>query len=241
MFASESIKAGTIFKNGIALQMTCPNPNSLSPHATYSLSESLFEKIAQNNQGQIISIHNQETSSEDYFFQEGKGELNDLFSPIRDFPITSKSALQSVLPSLPKTKVLLVHNTYSPKKDIEWVEANYSNVYWCTCPKANIYIEGRTPDYSLFMNSKMTIGTDSLASNDVLCVLSEMKVIQKSFNISLNELINWACKNGAEFFNFDEMGTFESGKKPGVNWLKNLSKDNLQLTENTEVRALIFD
>lgn len=240
LFGSDSSQAEVVFKVGIDLQQICPKPNSLTPHATYSLSELLFEKIANNNEGQIISIHNQETSSEDLFFKEGKGELNDFLAAKREFPITSKTAVESILPRLPKTKSLLVHNTYSSKEDVKWVEANYSDVYWSTCPKANVYIEGRTPDYSLFENSKMTIGTDSLASNDTLCVLSEMKVIQQNAQISLERLIEWSCKNGAEFLNFDSLGTFEIGKKPGVNWLQNLNSENFQLTEDTSVKAITF-
>jgi cytosine/adenosine deaminase-related metal-dependent hydrolase len=50
-------------------------------------------------------------------------------------------------------------------------------LYWCTCPKANLYIENQLPNYQQFVDAdvKMTIGTDSLASNDTLCILEEMK------------------------------------------------------------------
>jgi len=90
----------------------------------------------------------------------------------------------------------------------------------------NIYIEDKLPDYNLFLNSKMTIGTDSLASNDTLSIWSEIKTLKKHTKIDLNTLLTWGCKNGAEFLKMDHLGTFEKGKRPGVNNIFN-SKINV--------------
>ena len=141
---------------------------------------------------------------------------------------------------LPKEqKLLLVHNTFSESADIEEIETHFSHAYWCTCPKANWYIEQRLPNYDLWRekNLKITIGTDSLASNDSLNVLEEIKMIPKNYpHIPTNELLIWACKNGAEFFNYDELGSFEAGSKPGVVLIEHVI--GLQLTENSKVTVL---
>ncbi|HRP60104.1 MAG TPA: amidohydrolase family protein, partial [Vicingus sp.] len=81
------------------------------------------------------------------------------------------------------------------------------------------YIEGRQPNYHLFLNEKCTIGTDSLASNWSLSILDELKTISNnSPNIELEKLIKWATINGAEFLGIDnQYGSIEKGKKPGIN------------------------
>ena len=87
-------------------------------------------------------------------------------------------------------------------------------------------------------NLKITVGTDSLASNDTLSVLEELKLIQKNFShIPTNELLTWACKNGAEFFGYDELGSFKAGSKPGVVLIENV--DGIQLTPESKVKVLV--
>ena len=218
----------------------------LVPHAPYSLSPQLLEKIYSNSDDQLLTIHYQETASEKELFQDSKGDLAELFiAKGLDLSSQLKSGLNSaqyaLLPYLAKKqKLLLVHNTFSDSTDIEEIETYFSQAYWCTCPKANWYIEKQLPNYNLWRekNLKITIGTDSLASNNSLCVLEEIKMIQKNFpHISTNELLIWACKNGAEFFNYDELGSFKTGSKPGILLIEDI--DGLQLTEKSRVTVLV--
>lgn len=218
----------------------------LVPHAPYSLSPQLLEKIYSNSDDQLLTIHYQETASEKELFLDSKGDLAELFiAKGLDLSTQLKSGLNSaqyaLLPYLAKKqKLLLVHNTFSDSTDIEEIETYFSQAYWCTCPKANWYIEKQLPNYNLWRekNLKITIGTDSLASNNSLCVLEEIKMIQKNFpHISTNELLIWACKNGAEFFNYDKLGSFKSGFKPGVLLIENVI--GLQLTEKSRVTVLV--
>ena len=219
---------------------------SLVPHAPYSLSPQLLKGIYSNSNGQLLTIHHQETASEKDLFLKSKGELAELFLS-KGLDISSQleggknSAQYALLPYLSKKqKLLLVHNTFSDSADIEEIETHFSLAYWCTCPKANWYIEQKLPNYDLWRekNLKITIGTDSLASNDSLSVLEEIKMIQKNYpHIPTNELLIWACKNGAEFFNYDELGSFKTGSKPGVVLIEHV--DGLQLTENSKVTVLV--
>ncbi len=218
---------------------------SLVPHAPYSLSPQLLKGIYSHSIGQLLTIHHQETASEKELFLESKGELAELFLS-KGLDISAQleskqnSAQYAILPYLPKEqKLLLVHNTFSESTDIEEIETHFSRAYWCTCPKANWYIEQRLPNYDLWRknNLKITIGTDSLASNDTLSILEEIKMIQKNFpHIPTNELLMWACKNGAEFFNFDEFGSFNAGSKPGVVLIEHVN--GLQLTEISKATVL---
>ena len=219
---------------------------SLVPHAPYSLSPQLLDGVYSNSNGQLLTIHHQETASEKELFLDSIGDLAELFTA-KGLDLSSQlesgqnSAQYALLPYLAKKqKLLLVHNTFSDSADIEEIETHFSHAYWCTCPKANWHIEQKLPNYNLWRekNLKITIGTDSLASNDSLCVLEEIKMIQKNFpNITTNELLIWACKNGAEFFNYDKLGSFNSGCKPGVLLIEDV--DGLQLTEKSRVTVLV--
>ena len=219
---------------------------SIVPHAPYSVSPDLLQKIYSHNEGSLLSIHHQETSSENELFIEGQGELAETFLK-KGFDLSAhlhfgKSSTEfSLTPYLsPSQKVLLVHNTYSSAEDIDRVASHFSDAYWCTCPKANWYIERRLPNYHLWLekNLKITVGTDSLASNDTLSILEELKLIQSKFPaISTNELLSWACKNGAEFFEFQSLGTFESGKKPGVLLIEHV--EGMTLTKNSKIKVLV--
>ena len=218
---------------------------SLVPHAPYSVSPDLLKGIYANSSHKIISIHHQETPSENELFLESKGDLADLFSG-KGLDISSQlsfkknSSVYSLLQYLPKEqKVLLVHNTCSEATDIDQVELHFNNAYWCTCPKANWYIERRLPNYDLWLKKdlKITVGTDSLASNDTLSILEEIKLIQANFaHITTEELLTWACKNGAAFFEYDHLGTLTVGTNPGIVLIENV--DGLMLTENSIVKVL---
>lgn len=218
---------------------------SLVPHAPYSVSPALLKGIYANSSDQIISIHHQETPSENELFLESKGDLAGLFSG-KGLDISSQlgfgknSSAYSLLQYLPKNqKVLLVHNTCSEATDIDQVEAHFNNAYWCTCPKANWYIERRLPNYDLWLKKdlKITVGTDSLASNDTLSILEEIKLIQTNFpHITTEELLTWACKNGAAFFGHTDLGSFATGTKPGIVLIENV--DGMMLTEKSSVKVL---
>jgi len=219
---------------------------SLAPHAPYSLSPQLLKGIYSNSKDRLLSIHHQETPSENELFLESKGELANLFGG-KGLDISSQmgfgknSSQYSLLQYLPKEqKVLLVHNTCSEATDIDQIETYFTNAYWCTCPKANWYIERRLPNYDLWRekNLKITIGTDSLASNDTLSVLEELKLIQKNYpHIPTDELLAWACKNGAEFFAYDKLGSFKPGNKPGVILIENV--EGLLLTKASKIKLLL--
>lgn len=134
---------------------------------------------------------------------------------------SGKTSLQTFLPLLSdQQKMLLVHNTFTSSADVEFAEAYNPNLYWCLCPNANLYIENRLPDVEMLRNSgaKITLGTDSLASNNWLSIFAEMQTLQINFGIDFEELLKWATINGAEFLGVQERyGSLEVGKRPGIN------------------------
>lgn len=204
-----------------------PLPVSIVPHAPYSVSADLFYELSEYTafQDGPLSIHNQETADENAFFEHKKGGFLKLFKflgqDIEFYKPSGKTSLQSYLPLLPtELKTLLVHNTYTSAEDVAYAKSVHPNLYWCLCPNANLYIENALPDVNMMRKAdlKITLGTDSLASNDELNILSEMNVLQERFDVPVDELLRWGTLNGAEFLGIEQRyGSFEPGKEPGIN------------------------
>ena len=222
------------------------NKKSAVPHAPYSVSKTLFQKINElNKEDSTVSIHNQETPAENEFFEKKTGGFLDFFGgfgiPITDWQPSGKPSIHYALENMnPNFRTLFVHNTMCTAEDISAAQKWSDRVFWATCANANLYIENRLPNYQLFLDAdaKMTIGTDSLTSNWQLSVLDEMKTIAKYQSyIPFETLIRWATLNGAEALGFEkDLGSLEIGKTPGLNLL-NLENDFL-LNAKTEVTRL---
>jgi cytosine/adenosine deaminase-related metal-dependent hydrolase len=221
------------------------NRISMTAHAPYSLSPALVRMVNKTD-AQLLSIHNQETASENELFQSGSGflfeQLSEFSKFIKTWKPTGKNSLPSFLPNYNSNKkLLLVHNTYTSVEDIAFAKKYSDNLYWCFCPNANEYIEGKQPEYDLFINEKCTIGTDSLASNWGLSVLEELKTItKKNTTIPLETLIKWATINGAQFLGFDDkLGSIEKGKSPGINLIENVDLNKMVLNSECSVKKLV--
>jgi cytosine/adenosine deaminase-related metal-dependent hydrolase len=88
---------------------------------------------------------------------------------------------------------------------------------------------------------EIVIGTDSLASNNRLSILDELKSLQLNFpSVSLEDLVKWATINGAKSLgDADRFGKIESGKKPGLLLLRNVDFFNMKLLPESFVTRLI--
>ncbi|WP_319591993.1 amidohydrolase family protein [uncultured Draconibacterium sp.] len=226
---------------------------SIVPHSPYSVSHELFGKVlkeAEKN-GNVFSIHNQESKAETEFFLSDESDIskhfiNNLNLDTTHWKPTGKSSLQSVLHYLPKeNQLLLVHNTHTQKQDIEALKKyrKLQNTFFVLCPNSNLHIGNELPPVNLFREEKLQIclGTDSLASNSELSILQEMLTIQQNFpDISLEELLDWSTVNGAKALNInDTFGSFEKGKNPGVNLISGIDFKTMKLTPNSKVKRLI--
>ncbi|MCX6290537.1 MAG: amidohydrolase family protein [Bacteroidetes bacterium] len=222
---------------------------SITPHAPYTVSEKLLSLISEyaTANHSLISIHNQETESENEMFLSRKGNLFDTLNSFGDFyhdwKATGLRSLASTLVHLPAcNKIQLVHNTFSSSEDIEWMNRFSKKVWWCTCPNANLFIENKLPDYKLFIEKgcRMTIGTDSYASNRSLSILDEMKTISSSAPfIDFETVLRWATMNGAEFLGFDKtIGSIEKGKSPGLTLIGNFDTGKIKLTEQSFAKKI---
>jgi cytosine/adenosine deaminase-related metal-dependent hydrolase len=204
---------------------------SLVPHAPYTVTPGLFAKINDDIFSSIstLSIHNQETVSENLYFSDQAGKMFELMSKVNPellaHPPKAESALKYILSFMTSySKLLLVHNTFTTADDIKFVVELNKPIYWAICANANLYIEDKLPPLLLLdsLGAKMTIGTDSYASNWSLSIYDELKVIQNALpEIGLEKLIRWATFNGAEALRqTDKFGSLEKGKSPGLLLIK---------------------
>ena len=222
---------------------------SIVPHAPYSVSEALWQRLTPYFKNKVVSIHNQETAFEDELFLQGTGDFLKMFELMKidntHHQPTKKSSLQSYFSKLSKAaSIVLVHNTFIKKEDIDFIKQNQSAqqiVSFCLCVNANLYIENALPPINMLIKNDCNIimGTDSLASNHSLNLLDEMKTIQIRFpEITLEQMLKWATINGAKALQMDkDFGSFEKGKKPGVVLIKNTSTLTLK-KESTIERVL---
>ena len=225
------------------------NEKAFVPHAPYSVSPGLFKFIKASNPSPVtVSIHNEETQHENDLFLKGEGGFIDWYKgfgfSLDHFKATGKTSIHYALENLdPKNRNLFVHNTMMSLQDIKAAQKWSDQVYWATCANANLYIENRLPNYALFQEAgaKMTIGTDSLTSNWQLSVWEEIKTIRKYASyVSLDDLVSWACYNGACALGFDEdLGSFEKGKTPGINLVACRVDDGGADIENSSIQKLL--
>ena len=205
----------------------CFPHTSIVPHAPYSVSEKLWERLQSQFAGNVISIHNQETAFEDEFFLHGTGDFQRMYQLMKldnSHHVPGKNgSLPSYFQNLKEAQsLILVHNTFTKQEDIDFVKRSggFEKTFFCLCVNANQYIENALPPIELLRNNdcNIVLGTDSLASNWSLSIADEMKTIRRHFpTIPLEEMLCWATLNGAKALGFeDQLGSFEKGKKPGA-------------------------
>ena len=151
-------------------------------------------------------------------------------------PVTGESSLKyfidrlaAVKPAPYKERILLVHNVCLAQSDIDAALQVMENVYWAICPLSNIFIHNALPPVDLMRKNglNITVGTDSLSSNDDLDMMKEIVCLHENFpQVPMNEIFTWACLNGARFLMKDDrLGSLTAGKKPGIVLVRNIDAD----------------
>jgi cytosine/adenosine deaminase-related metal-dependent hydrolase len=204
---------------------------SVTAHAPYSVSEPLFKAIAQSPSATRLSVHSEESEDENEYYQRGTGNVNYLLQTLGislpDYQPYGNSALPVWSRWMqPQTPTLLVHSTVATPQTIAGAETHFKSLFWCLCPGANRYIEGKLPPVELLQAAgvRICIGTDSLASNHALSMLGELQLLKAlKPQLSWEELLTWGTRNGAEALGFASfLGTLEKGKTPGLLHIEDL-------------------
>ncbi|MBN2682589.1 MAG: amidohydrolase family protein [Bacteroidales bacterium] len=252
VFGTNQLKADEIIENANSLYRKSKEEynlsSSLTPHAAYSLHPDLFYKLNESLQKfDIFSVHHQESLQEIELFAKMQGKLLEKIHSWGAKPETwyktPLSSTEIILKNLPLDgHILLVHNTFTSKDEVNSTINKAKNVFWVFCPNSNIYIENQLPNPENFpQKATITIGTDSLASNNRLSVLSEIISLQEYYpQLSINKLIEYATLNGAKALKMAQtFGSIEKGKKPGLLLIENVDLQKMKLKKESCVRRLI--
>ena len=222
--------------------------STLVPHAPYSMSGILRDHVLAHTKScpLPITIHLRESWEEMLLMKEGRGPLADLFRSFGAIIEIDEPMLPEdfFLPELSDQQVLWVHNTEFDEASLKHLLARHPNSYFALCPKANQYIHGTLPDAMLFerIASDVTcIGTDSLAGNDTLDILAELKLLQFQFpQLETATLLQWATVNGAKALKMEQdLGSFEVGKVPGCLQLQHFESDSLSLSVDSVIKRIL--
>ncbi len=178
---------------------------SYSAHSVYTCSRQALREIKRYCRERRLpfSIHVAESLEEMEFVQSGTGPiariLSDRGRKVEEFfrPAQSPVALLKE-ESLLDGQTICVHCVFIGKGDLELITE--TGAWVCLCPKSNIYIHGSLPraDEIFDKTGKVCLGTDSLASNDNLSILSGLRVLHRNFpSIDPERLFRAATLEGA--------------------------------------------
>ncbi len=249
VFGIDHHKAGQRIKEALSLAELSALyglPYDITPHSAYSLSLPLFRMIKEcTGSNALSSVHFLESKEELVFLENHSGLLMDTyknFLPPDEKPVTVKDHITAILEEITRSgHIILVHNTFIEKKHIEALKER-DKLHYCLCPNSNLLIEGKLPPVMLMVEEGCNIvtGTDSLASNSKLDILSEIRTLQQNFPaLSLETLVRWATLNGAGALSAsDRFGSIVPGKKPGLVLIKNLDLVNMKLLPESEAVIL---
>ncbi|MEO0469833.1 MAG: amidohydrolase family protein [Bacteroidota bacterium] len=239
-------KAEEILANGNSLaQQFGDLPHSLSPHAPYSMSAALLEKVYATR-SQLFSIHLLESMAERQLFEQGNGPFLDFYRsfgiPFQTF--SDQKTLDHITKNLPAAQsVLWVHNTEMQPDEYDFLIQHFSHSYFCLCPRSNQFIHGKKADLKLFQQhpDHICLGTDSLASNHSLDVFAEAVDMHLDHpDLPLTEVLSFLTINGAKALQqANVLGDFSIGKQPGVNLIQHPDWENFRLTNESRVRKIL--
>lgn len=209
----------------------------ISPHAPQTTSQSLYQASVQliKKYQAPFCTHLAESEEEFEMFTEGSGMLFDFLKSLgRDMSDTSfQTPVQALLKNdlLPQG-ALLVHMNCLNNKDRELLTERGKDFFIVHCPKTHRFFDRAPFDWRFFYDHgyRLSVGTDSLASNDELNLFSEMQLFAKTApDLALEEILKMVTLNPAEALGmkrrlgelcpgaFAEMITIPfGGKKEGV-------------------------
>lgn len=223
-----------------------------APHACYTMSPQLLTAASvEGLKSGFLSFHSEESAEEEEMMLSGSGPMweNRLRNGIQPPPVTGTSSLAYFLDRLAAGglsspvpgKVLLVHECCLTPEGAALAKARLQEPYIALCPLSNLFIHRTLPPVELMRRSgiPLCVGTDSLSSNDALCMVAELYCLQKAFPaLALGELLEWACLNGARFLGKEAvLGSIEAGKKPGLVRITSVREGDTLTAESKSVRV----
>ncbi len=216
--------------------LTC----GLSPHAPYSTAPGLYRAAAEaaSVQDMPVATHVAETRAEHEFLTAGTGEFREFLTRLGALPEDWNPPGLSPVPYLDslgalRPSALLIHCNYLDRESMASILRTRSSVAYCPRSHAFFGHERHPVRELLDMGVNVALGTDSLASNESLSILDEMRFLFRTRkDLNCQEILRMATLNGASALRFGGvLGRLRRG-----NWA---DMTILQLPENTCTKNLV--
>ncbi len=198
----------------------------LSPHAPYSAGPAVYKMAAAAaDAGAEISLmtHLAENREELRFLRRGDGPWREYLEKLEkwdgNFACPGKGAVAYFLEMrLGKTPFALAHVNYLDEEEIEALRRTTHSVVYC--PRSHQFF-GHPEHPFLQMRAvgvNVALGTDSLASNETLSILDEIRFLHGRYpELPAGVLLEMATINGARALGWDDqIGTLEAGKDADI-------------------------
>jgi cytosine/adenosine deaminase-related metal-dependent hydrolase len=200
-----------------------PDPlltHGISPHAPYSVSPNLYRRAAESAHTRriLLATHAAETKAEIEFLRTGTGEFRDFLEGIGALPGDWKPPRLHPVAYLDTLGVLgqsclLIHGNYLDPDALSRILKTRSTVVYCPRSHAFFGHEAHPVRKMLDLGINVALGTDSLASNDSLSILDEMRFLfENRKDLRPQEIFRAATVNGAAALGFDNaLGRLKPG------------------------------
>ncbi|MBA3634239.1 MAG: amidohydrolase family protein [Acidobacteria bacterium] len=223
----------------------------VSPHAPYTVSRKLFEKITDYALAENIkiTIHAAESNQEREFFLTGEGFFAEVYEKLNLKWNAPKVSVIEYLAEIGvlRAKPLLAHCVKVSERDIELIAETGSRI--AHCPKSNAKFGHGIAPLEKFLDKKIRVGfgSDSVASNNTCDILEEARfatlfarnIKDKKRFLTAREIIETATLGGASALGLEnEIGTLEANKQAD---LIVVALDNIaQMPVHNVYSALLF-
>ena len=195
----------------------------LSPHAPYSIHPAAARMAVELSRGKgnvPLAMHLAESREELELLATGAGPFRDLLEergvwesdaiPRDSRPLDYLRMLSQA------SRSLIIHGNYLQRDELEFIAQQQNRMSLVYCPRTHAYFQHeRYPlELALERGAPLAIGTDSLASNPDLDMLSELRFLAQEFpRLSPETILRLGTIGGARALGFEEsVGTIEPGK-----------------------------
>jgi cytosine/adenosine deaminase-related metal-dependent hydrolase len=183
---------------------------SVSPHAPYSTSPVLYQAVAQTarQRGARLATHVAETPGEIEFLERGTGEFAAMLRELGVMPAAWQAPGMPPIAYLESMGILdrpalLIHCNYLDDASIASISAHGCSVAFCSRSHAYFGFDPHPVRRLLDAGINVALGTDSLASNDSLSILEEMRFLfRQRKDLKCEEIFRMATLNGAVALEF---------------------------------------
>ena len=196
----------------------------ISPHTPHTVSAGLFEAVQEISDRLRLpkAIHLSETAEEAAFMHDTTGDIAEKLFPMARWeqylPHPMRTTSTAYLHGLGvlDERTLAIHAVHVSHGDLALLKERGVTVVLCPRSNDRLFV-GCAPHRLLkAAGLPLALGTDSLASNDTLSILDEVRYLQQNSSdvFTPEELIAMATRGGARALGIGERtGTLEAGKR----------------------------